>query len=79
MDISVLKTSVWNCLSLHCSGKHLLITNLPNNMASKRDVKCKESDGSERVRVYYPKFKNGEAKFRDIKSLQIMVIILLFN
>ena len=25
------------------------------------NVKCKESDGSERVRVSYPKFKNGEA------------------
>lgn len=32
-----------------------------------REDKCKESDGKERVRVSYPKFKNGEATVRSVK------------
>ena len=37
------------------------------NFNLRRQVKCKESDGLERVRVSYPKFKNGEATVREVK------------
>jgi len=37
------------------------------NFNLQRQVKCKESDGSERIRVSYPKFKNGEATEQEVK------------
>ena len=37
------------------------------NFHLQREVKCKE-DGSERVRVSYPKFKNGEATVQEVKT-----------
>lgn len=37
------------------------------NFNLQREVKCKENDGSERLRVSYPKFKNGEATVRQVK------------
>ena len=32
-----------------------------------REVKRREKDGVERVKVSYPKFKNGEATVRDVR------------
>lgn len=32
-----------------------------------REVKPHETDGMERVKVSYPKFKNGEATVRDVR------------
>ncbi|CAH3028658.1 unnamed protein product [Porites evermanni] len=37
------------------------------NFNEHREVKCRESDGTEQWRVSYPKFKNGEATVRDVK------------
>ena len=36
------------------------------NFNLQREVKHKESDGTERVRISYPKFKNGEATVRNV-------------
>ena len=37
------------------------------NFNLRREDKCKESDGTEWVRVSYPKFKNGEATVCSVK------------
>ena len=37
------------------------------NFNLQREVKCRERDGTERWRVSYPKFKNGEATVRNVK------------
>ena len=37
------------------------------NFNLQREVKHKQSDGTERVRISFPKFKNGEATVRNIK------------
>lgn len=48
----------YSYVGLYC--RHILAV-VHFNLNLQRQVKCKESDGSERVRVSYPKFKNGEA------------------
>lgn len=35
-----------------------------------RDVKKRNADGVERVKLSYPKFKNGEATVRDVRITQ---------
>lgn len=35
-----------------------------------RDVKERNTDGVERVKLSYPKFKNGEATVRDVRITQ---------
>ena len=35
-----------------------------------RDVKQREADGADRVKISYPKFKNGEATVRDVTITQ---------
>lgn len=35
-----------------------------------RDIKQQEADGVERVKVSYPKFKNGEATVRNVSITQ---------
>ncbi|XP_015749382.1 PREDICTED: uncharacterized protein LOC107329161 [Acropora digitifera] len=40
------------------------------NFNLKRDVKHRETDGAERVKVCYPKFKNGEATVRNVRVTQ---------
>ena len=37
------------------------------NFNLQREVKRQEKDGVERVKVSYPKFKNGEATVRDVR------------
>jgi len=37
------------------------------NFNLQREVKHKGTDGAERVKVSYPKFKNGEATVRDVR------------
>ncbi|RUA06182.1 MAG: hypothetical protein DSY43_02710 [Gammaproteobacteria bacterium] len=32
-----------------------------------RDIKSREVDGQERIKIVYPKFKNGEATIRNIR------------
>lgn len=46
--------------------RHILAA-LHFNFNLQREGKCKERDGTERVRVSYPKFKNGEATVRSVK------------
>ncbi len=38
-----------------------------NNL--RRGVKCKD-DGSKRIKIFYPKFKNGEATIKDVRVNQ---------
>lgn len=40
------------------------------NMNLQREVKKKDVDGGERVKVSYPKFKNGEATVRNARIVQ---------
>jgi len=40
------------------------------NFNLQRDVKHREADGVERVKVSCPKFKNGEATVRNVKVTQ---------
>ncbi|XP_067035289.1 uncharacterized protein [Acropora muricata] len=54
----------YSYVGLYC--RHILAV-VHFNLNLQRQVKCKESDGSERVRVSYPKFKNGEATVREVK------------
>ena len=46
--------------------RHILAA-VPFNFNLRKEDKCKESDGKERMRVSYPKFKNGEATVRSVK------------
>ena len=46
--------------------KHILAA-VHFNFILRREDKYKESDGKERVRVSYPKFKNGEAAECSVK------------
>lgn len=46
--------------------RHILAA-LHFNFNLQREGKCKERDGTERVRVSYPKFKNGEATVCSVK------------
>ena len=46
--------------------RHILVA-VHFNFNLQREVKCRESDGTERWRVSYPKFKNGEATVRNVK------------
>lgn len=54
----------YSYVGLYC--RHILAV-VHFNFNLQRQGKCKESDGSERVRVSYPKFKNGEATVREVK------------
>lgn len=40
------------------------------NSNLQREVKCKEADGAEMVKISYPKFKNGEATVRNVRVKQ---------
>lgn len=40
------------------------------NFNLQREVKQREVDGVERVKISYPKFKNGEATVRDVRVKQ---------
>ena len=40
------------------------------NFNLQREVKHREKDGAERVKVCYPKFKNGEATVRNVRVTQ---------
>ncbi|XP_015765438.1 PREDICTED: uncharacterized protein LOC107344299 [Acropora digitifera] len=48
------------------TSRHILAA-VHFNFNLHREDKCKESNGEERVRVSYPKFKNGEATVRSVK------------
>ena len=47
-------------------GRHILAV-VHFNFNLQRKVKRREADGTERVKVSYPKFKNGEATVRDVR------------
>jgi len=53
----------YSYVGMYC--RHILAA-VHFNFNLQREVKCKE-DGSERVRVSYPKIKNGEATVREVK------------
>jgi len=40
------------------------------NLNLQREEKVREADGVERVKVVYPKFKNGEATVRQVRVKQ---------
>ena len=56
------------------------------NFNLQREVKHREADGVERVKLSYPKFKNGEATVRDVRvqpnfgkplDLQVFIFIII--
>ena len=59
-------SSYWLFISYH--NRHILAA-IHFNFNLMRDTK-KKADGSEQIRVLYPKFKNGEASIRDIRIEQ---------
>jgi len=52
-----------------CTCRHILAA-VHFNFNLQRDVKQREADGVERIKVSYPKFKNGEATVRDVRITQ---------
>ena len=50
----------------HLHPRHILAA-VHFNFNLHREVKRREKDGVERVKVSYPKFKNGEASVRDVR------------
>ena len=55
-------------LFIWCHNRHILAA-IHFNFNLMQDTK-KKADGSEQIRVLYPKFKNGEASIRDIRIEQ---------
>lgn len=51
------------------SCRHILAA-IHFNFNLQREVKQREVDGVERVKISYPKFKNGEATVRDVRVKQ---------
>ena len=51
-----------------CSRHILAVLHFNNNL--QRDTQIKKADNTERIKLTYPKFKNGEATIRNIKIAQ---------
>lgn len=67
----------WQMLSfIFC--RHILAA-VHFNFNLHRDVKRADASGEERLKVSYPKFKNGEATVRDVKITQNFGMCLFGN